>query len=79
VSARLRVVPDDHADHADRGDRGDRRERSTEGVVEPDPALYRAGIASARAALRQGVARRHDRELTVGHPGSPDAPIGEES
>jgi len=76
MSARLRVVPDDHADHADRGDR---RERSTEAVVEPDPALYRAGIASARAALRQGVARRHVRELTVGDPDSPEAPIGEES
>ena len=35
-----------------------------------DPQLYRTGIASARAALREGVARRHDRdrdELDVRH------------
>lgn len=28
-----------------------------------DPELYRSGLSSARAALRAGVARRHEREV----------------
>jgi hypothetical protein len=54
MSAVLRVVTDHPGDLAADG-------RAT--AIDPrDPSLYRSGLASARAALRQGVARRHDRE-----------------
>jgi hypothetical protein len=53
VTAVLHVVPAGRDDrHPDGGHDDDPR----------DPQLFRSGIASARAALRQGVARRHGRE-----------------
>lgn len=40
---------------------GDERAAATEGTTR-DPALYRRGLASARHALRDGVAHRHARQ-----------------
>ncbi len=38
-----------------------------------DPQLYRAGLSSAREALRAGVARRHERRVADGSDGSDGA------
>ena len=43
-----------------------------------DPALYRNGLSSARAALRAGMARRHEREAAAASDfggGSTDDPV----
>ena len=38
-------------------------DRERAGADPRDPTLYRTGLSSARAALRDGVARRHEREV----------------
>ena len=47
-----------------------------EGALDPrDPALFRSGLSSARAALRDGRARQHARAAADAddHDGDPDA------
>lgn len=42
-----------------------------------DPELYRSGLSSARAALRAGVARRHEREVAQLEAGAADPVDGD--
>ena len=56
MTAVLRVVAAERDDEPRDGRNGDTTDDPR------DPQLYRNGIASARAALREGVARRHDRD-----------------
>lgn len=41
----------------------DPEEAAETGTDPRDPSLYRSGLSSARAELRRGVARRHEREI----------------